>query len=174
MNAASRLTRPVKLAAGLLLAALLYWWAVTPGQRQALPRAEAPEISLPDVNGRMATLSSFRGKVVLLDFWATWCEPCLEELPDLIRLHEARKNEGFTMVGVAMDADGAAVVGSFVRQNKIPYPILLSNGEPPAGYPIPGFPTAFLIDRDGRILRRYLGPKGYEEIERDLAEALGR
>ena len=133
----------------------------------------AADFTLPDVDGKRVALSSLRGKVVLLDFWATWCEPCLEELPDLIRFHEAHKGQDFTMVGVAMDAEGAAVVAPFVRQNKIPYPILISNGDLPEGYAIPGFPAAFMIDRQGKIARRYLGPKGYDELERDLAELRG-
>lgn len=133
-------------------------------------RQPAADFSMSDVNGAKRSLSSYRGKVVLLDFWATWCEPCLEELPDLARLHDSHKDQGFTLIGVAMDAEGVAVVGPFVRQNRIPYPILVSGGDLPSGYPIPGFPTAFLIDREGKIVRRYVGPKSYEELERDLAE----
>lgn len=148
---------------------------IGPKEGKPLKAAQAaPELSLPDIEGRMTKLSSFKGKVVLLDFWATWCEPCLEELPDLVRLHESRKDSGFTMLGVAMDAEGVAVVRPFVRQNKIPYPIVVSGGDLPPGYPIPGFPTAFLIDKNGVIVRRYLGPKAYDELERDVAEALAR
>ena len=156
------------------VAALLFWFLARPSTKTASSAQQAPEITLPDVNGKRVSLSSFRGKVVLLDFWATWCEPCLEELPDLVRFQEAHKDKGFTLVGVAMDAEGVSVVGPFVRQNKIPYPILISNGDLPDGYPIPGFPSAFLIDRDGKIVRRYLGPKAYDELERDVAELQGR
>lgn len=157
------------------VAVLLFWFLARPSMRSAGPSAElAPDFTLPDVNGNKVSLSSFRGKVVLLDFWATWCEPCLEELPDLVRFHEAHKDKGFTIVGVAMDAEGISVVGPFVRQNKLPYPILVSNGDLPEGYPIPGFPSAFLIDKNGKIARRYLGPKAYDELERDVAELQAR
>jgi len=157
------------------VAFLLFWFLARPSMRGPAGSADlAPDFTLPDVNGNKVSLSSFRGKVVLLDFWATWCEPCLEELPDLVRFHEAHKDKGFTIVGVAMDAEGISVVGPFVRQNKLPYPILVSNGDLPEGYPIPGFPSAFLIDKNGKIARRYLGPKAYDELERDVAELQAR
>jgi thiol-disulfide isomerase/thioredoxin len=158
---------------GLCAAGALLFYALSGpagGKPGAKERKPAPEISLPDVNGRTRTLSEFRGKIVLLDFWATWCEPCLEEIPDLIRFHDAHKDQNFTIVGVAMDAEGVSVVGPFVRQNKMPYPILISGGDLPAGYNVLGFPSAFLIDKDGNIARTYLGPKSYEELERDVSE----
>ena len=159
------------LLAAAVLGAIYYFAAPSlgPSTPQGAPKPAA-DFTLPDPSGRPVTLSSFRGQVVLLDFWATWCEPCLEELPDLVRFHEAHKKDGFTMLGVAMDAEGAAVIAPFVRQNKIPYPIVISGGDLPEGYSIPGFPAAFLIDRKGDIVRRYLGPKSYEELERDLAQ----
>lgn len=164
----------VKWAAvlGILgLTAALYYFVASPPPPRA-EKAAAPDFTLPDVEGHRVSLSSLRGRVVLLDFWATWCEPCLEELPDLSRFHEAYKNKGFTIVGVSMDAEGVGVVGPFTRQNKIPYPILIANGDLPAGYAIPGFPAAFLIDKEGMIVRRYLGPKSYEELERDVGELI--
>lgn len=170
--------KPVWISIGgiAVAAALLFWFFARPSMRSAPAAAQeiAPDFTLSDVNGKKVSLSSFRGKIVLLDFWATWCEPCLEELPDLIRFQEAHKAQNFTLVGVAMDAEGASVVGPFVRQNKIPYPILISNGDLPDGYPIPGFPSAFLIDQNGKIVRRYLGPKAYDELERDVAQLQGR
>ena len=158
--------------AALGIAGLLFYFVSSPPRSSVSgdkERAAAPDFTMPDVNGRSRSLASFRGQIVLLDFWATWCEPCLEELPDLVRFHDAHKKDGFTLVGVAMDAEGVGVVGPFVRQNKIPYPILISNGDLPSGYSIIGFPSAFLLDKNGNIARRYLGPKSYEELERDVA-----
>jgi thiol-disulfide isomerase/thioredoxin len=155
-------------------AVLLYYFVVSvPPPSDDRPRP-APDFTLPDLNSKPVALSSLRGQVVLLDFWATWCEPCLEELPDLIRFHEAHKDKGFTMLGLAMDSEGASLVAPFARQNGIPYPILLSRGDLPEGYAIPGIPTAYLIDKHGTIVRRYLGPKSYEELERDVADLLAR
>jgi cytochrome c biogenesis protein CcmG/thiol:disulfide interchange protein DsbE len=153
---------------------LLYFLLARAPSSSTTEPQPAPDFTLPDVAGRKISISSFKGQVVLLDFWATWCDPCIEELPDLVRFHEAHKDKGFTIVVEAMDAEGVGVVGPFVKENKIPYPILISNGELPDGYRIPGFPAAFLIDRQGMIVRRYLGPKGYDELERDLAEVSAR
>lgn len=160
------------VAAVLGVAALLFYFVSRPAGSGSKPghRPVAPDFTMPDLGGKPRKLSDFRGKIVLLDFWATWCEPCQEEIPDLVRFHDAHKDQGFTLVGVAMDAEGAPVVGPFVRENKIPYPILISGGDLPAGYNVIGFPSAFLIDREGRIARRYLGSKSYEELERDVAE----
>lgn len=153
-------------------AILFYLVASVPSNKQAArgERRPAADFKLPDLNGRPRSLSDFKGQVVLLDFWATWCEPCMEELPDLIRFQDAHKDQNFTLVGVAMDAEGVSIVGPVARQNKIPYPILISGGDLPSGYNVPGFPCAFLIDRDGNIVRRYLGPVSYEELERDVSE----
>ena len=156
------------------MAALLYFLAVSMrSTSEDVSLSPAPPLSLPDLQGRTVSLSEFKGKVVLLDFWATWCDPCIEELPDLKRLHATYKDRGFTMVGVSLDVLGAKAVRPFVSENKVPYPVLLSGGEPPEGYRLPGLPTAFLIDREGRIARRYIGPKLYEEVARDVEELLG-
>lgn len=161
------------LAAATGVAVALYWLiASVPGSRRVEQPKLAPELALPDLSGKTRRLSELRGKVVLLDFWATWCEPCLEELPELIRLHANLKDRGFTMLGVSVDAEGRETVEPFARDNAIPYPLLLSHGAVPRGFPVPGFPTAFLIDREGWIVRRYLGPKSYNQVAEDVEEYL--
>ena len=86
------------------------------------PSLPAPPLSLPDPAGRRIALADFKGQVVLLDFWATWCEPCLYELPDLKKLQETFKPRGFTILGVSMDEEPRDVA-PFLRENKIPYPV---------------------------------------------------
>lgn len=156
------------------VAALLYYFA-SPGKpsRRDEPLSPAPEIRLPDLSGRSVSLSDFKGKVVLLDFWATWCQPCIEELPELKALHAAFSARGFTVLGVSLDALGAQGVGPFVRENQVPYPVLLTGGTPPSSYPLMGLPTAFLIDRQGRLARRYLGPKTFADLAKDVEKLLG-
>lgn len=131
----------------------------------------APALSLPGVDGRTVSLADFKGKVVLLDFWATWCEPCLSELPDLKRLHGDFKGRGFSVLGVSLDEDPQDVP-PFIRENKVPYPVLFNGSEPPPGYSLPGIPSAFLIDRGGLIVERYFGPKSYDRVARDVERVL--
>lgn len=156
------------------LAAVLYAF-IPPSTWRAQSSApiEAPNFTLTDISGRRVSLSQYRGRVVFIDFWATWCGPCQEEIPDLITVYNRFKGQGFVILGVAMDSLGAAAVVPFVKQAHIPYPILLANGgEPPAGYPVPGFPTGFLIDAKGRMLARYLGPQPADELSQDVEAAL--
>lgn len=134
----------------------------------------APDFSYPDLGGKMVSLSSLRGQVVLLDFWATWCDPCREELPDLIKLQNAYKDKGFTVLGVATDGGGAPIVGPFAKAVGIPYPVLVSDGEVPEGYPVPGFPTAFLIDREGQIRQRFIGEYTYDDFSSQVSAVVGR
>ncbi len=163
---------------GLLVlggAALLYVMATS---RRATVEdqtpVQAPDFTLSDLKGKPVSLSSFKGRPVLLDFWATWCGPCQEELADLKSLQQKYKDKGFTILGVSMDAGGAGVVDSYVRNHQVPYPILMSGGDAPEGYPVPGLPTAFLIDRKGLIVRRFLGPQTYEDLAQDVEKALAR
>lgn len=131
----------------------------------------APELTLPDLEGHAVRLSDFRGSVVLLDFWASWCIPCIEELPELKTLHGKYRPRGFTVLGISLD-DEAEVVRKFVRERQVPYPILLSEGGPPESYPIRQLPYAYLLNRKGEIAKRYVGFKFIDEVERDVASLL--
>jgi peroxiredoxin len=123
--------------------------------------AQAPGFALSDRNGRSVALADFRGKAVILNFWATWCNPCVREVPHLIEIHERHKDEGLVVVGISLDRD-ADDVGRFVAERNITYPIL--HGELSAlqqvaeAYGgIEAIPTTFLIRRDGRIADRLEG-----------------
>lgn len=133
---------------------------------------QAPDFTLPDVHDKKVSLSDFKGKVVLLDFWATWCGPCLQELPHLKKLHRKYEDKGFTVVGVSMDHDGEEVVKPFVKENEIPYPILLAGDDGVEGYPVRALPTAFLIDRQGRIVKNFIGYKFPDELDKEVLSVL--
>lgn len=169
---------PVRLRAALAAAgmfALFYWMSLGPRHASSVfdqPKGAA-DFKFPDLSGKTRALSDFKGKVLILDFWATWCGPCEESIPDLSRLHRDFEKKGFSVVGVALDARGKEVVGPFVEKHKVPYPILLGSPAELREWPIPGFPTSFLIDREGRVLKRYLGAVPYSELAHDVQGVLG-
>jgi peroxiredoxin/YHS domain-containing protein len=137
-----------------------------------LPRP-APAFSLPGPGNETSTLAGLKGKVVLLDFWATWCKPCVGAMPDLQKLHDRHAAKGFTVVGVSVDEKGAAAVRPFLVKNRYTYPILLdSRAETAAAYRVHAIPALFLVDKDGRIVRQWVGAADKKEIERAVAELL--
>lgn len=170
----ARWRAPVAVAVLGLLLGLIFANRSGDSQRYGKPTA-ALDFAYPElVSGKPKKLSEYKGQVVLVDFWATWCDPCLESIPDLIKLHKAYSAKGFTVLGVSTDALGKNVVGPFVKAHKMPYPILLSESEIPEGWPVPGYPTSFLLDKDGRVVKRYLGQAPYEELEADVKAQLAR
>lgn len=134
----------------------------------------APDFSLPDLNGRSLQLSSYRGKVVLLDFWATWCTPCQEEIPHLVELQNSYRGWGLEIIGVSMD-DSADPVREFYQRFRMNYPVVMGNAEIGERYGgVLGLPIAFVIDRDGRIYKEHIGATDVSVLERDVKELLAR
>lgn len=120
----------------------------------------APDFRLQDLHGREVTLSQYRGKVVLLEFWATWCPPCQATVPDLIALQKKYKGKGFSVLGVSVDDEGAnrrAAVSAFSKQFNINYPVLLGSDAVEHAYEIWSIPRSFLIDKSGEIRDSYSG-----------------
>jgi len=132
----------------------------------------APDFSLPELSGGQLKLSSYRGKVVLLDFWATWCTPCREETPQFVDLQNKYGDRGFQVIGVSMD-DEPEPVRDFYKQFRMNYPVAMGNakiGELYGG--VLGLPIAFLIGRDGRIYLKHIGPVGMSTFEREVTSLL--
>jgi peroxiredoxin len=121
-------------------------------------RRAAPDFALKDLNGKEIKLSQFRGKVVILDFWATWCPPCRMEIPHFIALHREYQPKGLEIVGVSLDQGGAQVVRPFAQQNGINYTMLV-DGMPITGMygGIQSIPTTFVIDKQGRVVKSFVG-----------------
>ena len=139
------------------------------------PNEKAAPLSAPSLDGKTIKLSDFAGKIVLVDFWATWCDPCKEEIPDLVKLRDKLKDKGFEIFGVSMDEDGAKAVKKFTAKQPIDYPLGLNGGErPPEGWDVPGLPTAYLIGRHGEVLKRWFGEKDMPELEQDVTAVLAK
>ncbi|HEX5971654.1 MAG TPA: TlpA disulfide reductase family protein [Gemmatimonadaceae bacterium] len=120
--------------------------------------ARAPDFQLTTLDGQQVSLASLRGKVVLVNFWATWCPPCRIEMPGFQRVYEAKRHAGFTIVGVSTDAIGSRVVADFVRERGITYPIAMATGAVIQEFGgARTLPTSFLIDREGRIRNEVKG-----------------
>ena len=133
----------------------------------------APSFTLRDLNGNQVSLSDFKGKVVILDFWATWCPPCVQEIPHFIELYEKYKEQGFAMVGISLDHGGVSVVKSFVKKYQVNYPILMTDGQVDKAYGnITSIPTTFVIDRQGNIRRQYIGYQDKGVFEADIKALL--
>ncbi len=117
----------------------------------------APDFTLKTIDGQEITLSKLKGKVVLLDFWATWCGPCRESIPHLIQLYKAYRENGFEMIGISLDKGDAAVVGNFAKSMDIPYPIVMATEEVARDYRVTSIPTTFFIDKEGKIREKIPG-----------------
>jgi peroxiredoxin len=126
----------------------------------------APDFSLAALDGKPLQLSSYRGKIVVLDFWATWCAPCREEIPHFIDMQNRYGGRGVQLIGISMD-DSPEPVVAFYRQFKMNYPVALGNarlGEAYGG--ILGLPITFLIGRDGKVEAKYIGATDVSAIEK--------
>jgi len=155
---------------------------MTAAPNTALAGKPAPDLKFKDLNGKDVALSDLKGKVVFLNFWATWCDPCRIEIPWLIAMQTKYGPKGFTVVGVAMDDEGKSVVAPFIEKErfdvdgqKLPmsYPILLGSDDAADKFGgILGYPTSFLISRDGRIIQKFQGLQSEEELIKGVESQL--
>ncbi len=140
--------------------------------RSVIPGALAPDFSLPQLDGAPLQLSAYRGKVVLLDFWATWCEPCQEEIPRFMNLQNEYGKQGLEIIGVSMD-DTSDPVRDLYRRLGMNYRVVMGNakiGELYGG--VLGLPIAFLIGRDGRIYSKHIGATDASVFQREILSLL--
>jgi thiol-disulfide isomerase/thioredoxin len=133
-----------------------------------------PSFSLESVrDGKIVDSDSFRGKVLLLTFFATWCPPCVEEVPILIKLQNELADSGFSVVGLSVDQQGQASIAKFVDKRDINYPVLLAKSQTTRDFGgIYGIPVAFLVNKSGNVVKKYTGYVQHDILEKDIRSLL--
>ena len=179
MRLRTRCFPPACLAAAMMVAVLSTNCSSPSSVKAAVKpekdRKQAPDFILKDGNGATTKLSDYRGKVVLLDFWATWCGPCKIEIPWFMEFEQNYKDRGFAVIGVSMDEDGWDAVKPYIQARKINYRILLGNDQVGQLYGgVESLPTTFLIDRAGRIASVHIGLEtGKDGFSNEITNLLG-
>jgi thiol-disulfide isomerase/thioredoxin len=136
-------------------------------------RKSATDFALKDLNGNTARLSDYRGKVVLLNFWATWCGPCKIEIPWFIEFEQKYKDRGFAVLGIAMDDEGWDAVKPYLAARKVNYRVVIGNDDLAQRYGgVDSLPTTFVIDRDGRIASQHVGLVSRKDYEGEINQLL--
>jgi thiol-disulfide isomerase/thioredoxin len=145
-----------------------------PGKVRDVEPEPVPDLTLETLDGASIDLAKQDGRLLLVNFWATWCAPCREEIPDLKALHSDLEEDGLTVIGVALDRKGREVVDPFVDQHEINYPIVVdAEGTAEAEFgPIPGLPTTILVTPDGQITKRVVGIFPTDEMRPILQDML--
>ncbi len=132
-------------------------------------RQIAPDFTLRDAEGRQVSLSDYRGKVVLLNFWATWCGPCRFEIPWFVDFERQFKDRGFAVLGVSMDEEGWDAVRPYIARMRVNYRVLMGDSMVSDLYGgVRSLPTSFMIDRDGRVARVHIGLVSRSEYQNDI------
>jgi peroxiredoxin len=137
-------------------------------------RKAAPALTLADLEGRPASLADYRGKVVLLNFWATWCGGCKEEMPWFAEFHQKYGSRGLVVLGASVDEEGLPVVRPFVDAKGVPYRILLADSRTTSAYAVKAMPATHLLDRQGRIAATYVGVVDKGDLAANITALLAR
>jgi peroxiredoxin len=158
-----------------LFALIIIFFAALSGCEKAPrpPEGTAPEFVLKDTGGKSVRLSDYRGKVVLLEFWATWCPPCKLAIPDLNELHERYKGKDFALLSISVD-DSLDTLKPFVEEYGIKFPVLVNDAEVERLYGIINIPATLIIDKEGNIAGKHLGyvPGTKEMLTKEIEELL--
>jgi peroxiredoxin len=137
------------------------------------PRPVAPDWQLRDINGRPVNLAEFKGKLVILNFWATWCPPCRQEIPGFVALQRKYQDKGLVIIGVSLDQQGPRVVKPFIARFGVNYPVVMGNEQIVSDYGgIEAVPTTFIIDRQGKVATIHKGFTDSANFEAEIRSLL--
>ena len=129
----------------------------------------APDFTLPGLDGRLVSLSDYKGKVVLLNIWATWCLPCVAEMPSMEKLYQQLRGDSFEILAVSIDTQGVSVVAPFMTEHNLSFPALIdTEGKTKTAYHLTGVPESFIINQEGILTQKIVGP-----LDWNSPEALG-
>ncbi len=147
--------------------------AAEPTPSLSAPAQAAPAWELRSVEGRLVKSTEFQGKVVILDFWATWCPPCRKEIPGFVELQKEYRDKGLVVVGVSLDEGSPEAVKAFIGQFGINYPIVMGTPEVVAAFGgVEGIPTTFILDRQGNIAGKHVGYAPKSDFENTIKKLL--
>ena len=153
-----------------ILAVLLLAFVVAIPAHAADP---APNFSLTTGDGKKVDLSKLKGKVVVVNFWATWCGPCRSEIPGMLEVYDKYKSKGLEIVGISLDRDGWKVVTPYVEKTKMTYPVVLGNEDLVRAYGgIEAIPTTFIVDKKGNIAEKHIGYMSKDSFEKKVKKVL--
>jgi cytochrome c biogenesis protein CcmG/thiol:disulfide interchange protein DsbE len=126
------------------------------GSKEQVKQSDTGDFVLPSIDGAEYTLSQFKGQVVVIDFWATWCPPCRNSIPAFITLYDKYHEQGFTILGISLDTDEQAL-RNYSAQMQIPYPVLIGNKDVARSYQVSGIPKTIFLDKKGKIRKTQVG-----------------
>ena len=136
-------------------------------------QAEPVDFTLPDMENKPHKLSDYRGKWVVVNYWATWCPPCIQEIPSFIELQDSYKAKGFSVVAFSVDDGDPAALYKLIEKYGINYPVLLADLDISRGFGgVSGIPVTFLVNRQGEIVKKYLGYVEHDVLEEEIKKML--
>ena len=164
-----------KKTVGILIAVTVFSFLMISqaGKNVSAENMKAANFSLINLNGKTVTLSDFKDKLIILDFWATHCPPCIQKIPDFIKLYNKYKNKGLVIIGVSLDRGDVERVKRFCRNKGVNYPVVIGNYEVTKSYGgIRYIPTTFIIDKNRNIVKKFIGYTSIDTFESEIKNLL--